>query len=100
MCIMSGVYDHFGRDRWFLYPTITTGTGTFETKTAAPFTPEQIAEIEKLIKDFTTAKEAAKVIDDIMGEADCLDMDKAKLDARVKELEAEIKRLKKQARDK
>jgi hypothetical protein len=51
-------------------------------------------DIPKLLEDFRRAQEAAQTVDTLTGQPDCVDPEKAKLEARVAELEAELAALK------
>ncbi len=54
---------------------------------------EEIASIKKLISDFREAMEAAKTVDRLTEQPDCVDPEKAKLQDRVIELEKRISSL-------
>ena len=56
-------------------------------------TKADIDELIKLLKDFRKAEAAAKVVDELTGQKDCVDPEKAKLLERVAQLEKEIEKL-------
>lgn len=91
MCVISMVYDTFTPriDRWQIpiHPTV-------------PIHPWPISDLERLLKDFRKAAEAAKVVDALTGQPDCADPEKAKLEARVADLEREVKRLRRKPKRK
>src|SRR5262245_24767074 len=53
------------------------------------------ADFKKLVKDIKEAVDAAKKVDELTGQPDCVDPEKAKLMERVAELEKEVQKLKK-----
>lgn len=79
MCVYSMVMDHYeGR---FPY-----------TVTAVPFVPTHIetapaADWLKLVGELKQAAEAAKMVDKLTGQPDCVDPEKQKLEERVAQLE-------------
>lgn len=52
-------------------------------------------DLRKLLESFRQAQEAAKTVDDLTGQKDCVDPDKAQLLERVERLEKELAKLKK-----
>lgn len=54
---------------------------------------EEIEALQKLINDFKTAVEAAKIVDRLTGQPDCVDPEKKKLEDRVAKLEQQIAQL-------
>jgi hypothetical protein len=110
MCVMSMVHDHFGKkfdDFWGIplpqieehpitgkLPTTTLIPVSLPTSTEMPFvvlTTEQNEMLKNLIKEFREAVAAAKTIDRLTNQPDCLDPEKGKLEMRVAELEMRIK---------
>lgn len=112
MCVVSMVYDRF---QPFFPPQpigpFTPPPGYPWGDPIGPFLPQDdpapwgrpdvskeqqkaIDAWKKLIEDFTKAKEAAEIVDKLTGQPDCVDPEKAKLEERVKQLEAEIEALK------
>ncbi len=82
MCTLSMVHDHYDQ-RIPSWPNMIP-----------PWTPSlaqqsviDLAELRKLIDDFRAAVEAAKTVDRLTGQPDCLDPEKAKLQERVDRLE-------------
>jgi hypothetical protein len=57
------------------------------------FTPEEVADLRKLIANYREAMKAAETVDRLTGQPDCEDPEKAKLKERVAELEAYALRL-------
>ena len=85
MCVMSKVYDHYSPkfpDDWWKQPQIFS-----------PPNSEELFEIRELIKEFREAIKLAKRLDQLTDQEDCEDPDKAKLEARVAELENQVKKL-------
>jgi hypothetical protein len=94
MCVISMVHDHY--DRTFPNP-VPNWVGPFVTPQPslgfADFviiSKDEADRMHKLIADFRSACEAAKVVDKLTGQPDCLDPGKAKLEARVAELEKKL----------
>ncbi len=85
MCVMSMVHDHFDGQ----FPPFG-GIGKFPWNTPIP-DPAEIARLEKVIQDFREAQEAAKKLDTLMKQPDCVDPVKEQLQKRVAELEAQLK---------
>lgn len=83
MCVVSMVYDHFeNKIPWVKpvnqpsMPLDMSGLGTFTY------------DLQETLDSFKRASEAAKIVDEKTGQPDCVDPEKAKLEARVRELEA------------
>jgi len=102
MCVMSMVHDHFaplipdpGRTDW-VPPSVTTVdlSGLAGSVAMAP----AIAELRKLIAEFREAVEAARKVDLLTKQPDCVDPEKAKLEFRVAALEKALDRLSKPKR--
>lgn len=88
MCVVSMVHDHY-------WPVFEPYTGRQQTITIPPF-PTVSNDLEKIIKaieDFKRAIEAAKTVDSLTQQPDCVDPEKAKLLERVEWLEKEIERI-------
>lgn len=97
MCIVSNVYDSF--DPLIPYPRPSPVQPNNPGAGMWPWTPQlDLAPLEKLIADFKEAVETAKKLDRLMGNADCADPEKAKLEARVRELETQIENINLRAR--
>lgn len=77
MCIVSMVYDRY--NPWL------------PEKVPDPLTPEQVDNIKRTIEDFFRDKTDAERLDKTLGQPDCADPEKAKLEERVRELEAALK---------
>jgi hypothetical protein len=77
MCIVSMVYDTY--NPWL------------PEKVPDPITPEQAEKIQQTIADFLRDKADAERLDKTLGQPDCADPEKAKLEERVRELEAQLK---------
>jgi hypothetical protein len=84
MCVVSMVHDHyFDRFKPYVQPQ--------ETKWPWPAEPPvDTDELRKLIDEFKEAIAAAKKIDVLTKQPDCVDPEKAKLSARVAELEKKL----------
>lgn len=111
MCVVSMVHDHFypkfpkDIEEWpGIVPvipvtpaSIPSGTVTITTgPIKAPFqiiSNEEVEALQKLINDFKTAVEAAKAVDRLTGQPDCVDPEKKKLEERVAKLEQQIAQL-------
>ena len=87
MCMISNVHDHFSP----VIPTVTPQPWipweNVPVTTPGPWDLERMAE---LLKAFQDAKDAAKKFDALTGQPDCLDPEKAKLEDRIKQLEAAL----------
>lgn len=79
MCTVSMVMDHY-REPFKTYEPYTVVT-------TPSITPEEIASLQKIIKEFKEAVKAAKTLDKLMKQADCVDPEKVKLEKRVARLE-------------
>lgn len=88
------VYDHF-QDR---FPKTITNPATSITFAPQPAPAVDIEELRQLIKDFREAVEAAKKVDALTNQPDCVDPEKAKLEERVAALEKQIAQLTKRKR--
>jgi hypothetical protein len=90
MCVVSMVHD-------FYEPRIPRQWGDYQqpTITITPQLPTaaEVAELRQLIKDFREAVEAAKRIDALTNQPDCVDPEKAKLEERVAALERRLEGL-------
>ncbi len=91
MCFVSNVSDFYGKKFEPLWPTQAVPS------TNITWTPPSVdlSELKLLIDDFKQAMEAAKKLDVLMKQPDCVDPEKAKLEARVAELEAKLAEMKK-----
>ncbi len=104
MCVVSMVHDFYD-DRFDKYFPIPVGFPTTETIpvnhpnqfTVSPPSVD-LAELRQLIKEFKEAMAAAKVVDKLTGQPDCVDPEKAKLIERIENLEKELRKLKSKAR--
>lgn len=91
MCVMSMVHDHFAPK----FPDLGTGGSTTDlAKLFGPKTDAELdalkAELRQLIADFKEARAAAAKVDELTGQADCVDPKKATLEERVSRLEREV----------
>lgn len=90
MCVISMVHDHFNP----MIPDITQimqpGTVIEPIDWSKLLGGADLAELRQLIADFRAAVDAAKTVDALTKQADCLDPEKAKLEERVKRLEKVI----------
>jgi hypothetical protein len=91
MCVISNVMDHYNP----LFPAPTPlpvdGPGVHDfdwTKFFQP--PIDLVELRKLVDEFKEAVAAAKKLDIILKQPDCIDPEKAKLEERVAALEARL----------
>lgn len=101
MCIVSMVHDHYGPrfpspDR-ILWPSpvspFVPPVDIHPAPATAPLTlisAEEVAELRKLIAEFREAVAAAARLDVLTRQPDCVDPEKAKLEARVAELERRL----------
>lgn len=80
MCMMSMVHDHY-KD---LFPSPTY---PWPSPSAASVPPIDIEALRNLINDFNAAVAAAKTLDVLMKQPDCVDPEKAELQKRVASLE-------------
>lgn len=103
MCVVSMVHDYY-KDRipeswpWRLLPEPSDrkprgnplGNGF---PYGPPIPSKEIQDLRKLIDDFRQAVEAAKKVDALTAQPDCVDPKKATLEQRVEELERQLKRI-------
>jgi hypothetical protein len=75
MCVISMVHDYY----WKRLPKQQQNTDLID-----------LSELRKLMDDFKAATEAAKIVDKLTGQPDCIDPEKAKLQERVAELERKL----------
>ncbi len=108
MCVVSNVHDHFDplipREPWTPYPWSPSAPGvgggawpyTTQPDTTQPYTkpPWDPKDMEELIKNFRKAVGAAKIVDELTNQPDCVDPKKAELENHIKRLEDEIALLK------
>lgn len=88
MCVVSMVMDHFGKRFEPLYPY-----PNWPRPTIQPLQPFDPVGAKVLIDEFKKAVEAARTVDKLTNQPDCEDPEKAKLEARVAELERLVERL-------
>lgn len=90
MCVISNVMDHYNP----LFPVPAPFPGTVPSQTfdfTQMFTPPiDLVELRKLVDEFKEAVAAAKKLDIILKQPDCIDPEKAKLEERVAALEARL----------
>lgn len=95
MCVMSMVVDHyepfFPKEPWTTFPYVPQATPTV----TIPGSPLTLAQWAQLLKDFRAATEAAKTVDDLTGQPDCVDPKKATLLDRVASLERRLAEIEK-----
>jgi hypothetical protein len=89
MCVVSMVYDYY-RPRIEPYYPWYPGS--------SPTIYPQVDEFQKLIEEFKEAIKAARRVDDLTGQPDCSDPEKAKLEERVAELERQLRAKKRKAK--
>ena len=77
MCTLSMVIDHFDQR--------IPGGWTWPPRLSEPAI--DLAELRRLINEFREAVDAAKTVDRLTGQPDCVDPEKAKLQERVERLE-------------
>jgi hypothetical protein len=84
------VMDHYERIIPKLTPPEIVPLPYMEPVQTVPFhfqPPIDLDDLRKLLIEFKEAVEAAKKVDALTGKADCVDPEKQKLEARVRELE-------------
>lgn len=79
MCVVSGAFDS-------LRPVMPRA----ETINWVTISPPEIEELRQLVKEFHAMIAAAKKIDFVLKQPDCVDPEKEKLELRVKELETKL----------
>jgi hypothetical protein len=84
MCVISMVMDNF-EDRFNRKPY-----GMLPSTQPVVISPPELAELRELIAQFKEAVQAAKTVDRLTGQPDCVDPKKAKLEERVAELERRL----------
>lgn len=82
MCVVSMVYDHY-KPQFPWNPAPAPYVSPLVDKQA-------VEELRRLIAEFREAVAAAKRVDDLTGQADCADHEKATLEERVRRLEIEV----------
>lgn len=102
MCVVSMIHDHYE-------PRIEPWIRRVFPSPFVPFVPsdprrgrklpkqlddDEIETLRKLIEDFSVARKAAETVDALTSQPNCVDPEKAKLQERVRELEEELRRLK------
>lgn len=104
MCTVSMVHDYFEPmfpNPWHVptapidpTPKTIPATQTIWSNwpVLGPGLTEQLAELKAIIADFREAVEAARKVDILTAQPDCVDPEKAKLEGRVAELERQIKK--------
>lgn len=83
MCVVSMVHDHYNEPfrKWLS-----------DTPVIQPWIPvAEIEELRKLIREFREALTAAKRVDELTNQPDCVDPKKATLEERVAELERRLR---------
>lgn len=92
MCVISNVMDYYRP----MFPEFVPSTPTTQpTFTLQPTV--DLAELRKLIEEFKEATKAARTVDRLTGQADCIDPEKGRLEARVAELEAQLAKIREAA---
>jgi hypothetical protein len=99
MCVVSMVFDHYEPRFPRPYDSGTGGglgdwlqqwQGLNREPTVTPSLANEIVEMRKLITEFRQAVEAAKRVDELTDQPDCLDPNKAALEDRVAEIERRL----------
>jgi hypothetical protein len=80
------VHDHYGKT----FPDWVPNAIPNINPPLPIVSPQEAAELRALIKGFREAVQAAKTVDRLTGQPDCLDPEKAKLETRVAELERRL----------
>lgn len=84
MCMVSMIHDQL--KPWV--PDVTPGWPTFIPTTSPPLVePADAQKTRELLEALVKAVEAAKVVDRVTGQPDCVDPEKAKLGERVRAVE-------------
>jgi hypothetical protein len=88
MCMMSAVFDQWRP----AFPPVQQPIYPWNPAPQVPNPPKQYTtdDLRKLVEAFQKALDAAKAYDDITGQPDCEDPDKAKLLARITQLEQRL----------
>lgn len=84
--VFDNYYDRFERYEPYRPPQTITFT--------QPLLQLPLDELRKLIDEFKEAVAAARTVDRLTGQPDCADPEKAKLEQRVAELEAQLAAIK------
>lgn len=103
MCVYSMVSDHFNplvpKEPWqpnlvpSVWPsggTITIQPTTFAAQADINALRVEVARLTKIVEDFIAAKAAAETVDRLIGQPDCVDPEKARLEERVADLEKRL----------
>ena len=90
MCVVSMVHDHYA-------PLIPDWTKPFAPTPILPIQPEitpaQATDWARIAEEFRRAVAAARVVDELTKQPDCVDPEKAKLEERVAMLEKRLAEL-------
>lgn len=87
MCVVSMVHDHFGKTFPDMQLYISPNTNPPAVTTTTTWPSFDLVELRGLIKEFRELVAAAKRIDEVTGQPDCVDPVKAQLEQRVEKLE-------------
>lgn len=85
MCVVSNVSDFY----WKKFDPWLPGSAP-ESQQFIIHQTVDLSELRKLIDEFKEAMKAAKTVDRLTGQPDCVDPEKAKLQERVAELEKKL----------
>lgn len=97
MCVVSMVHDtYFPKFDPWINPVVPLPMPTSPPMDQIQIVPTQFDELRKLIEDYRKALEAAKVVDRLTGQPDCVDPEKAVLEKRVAELEKKVEEMTKE----
>lgn len=83
MCVISMVHDAY----WKKFEPYIPPAQDF-----SKLTPQELHTLRKMIKDYQTAMEAAKVVDKLTAQPDCEDPNKAELKKTVRKAKKALKR--------
>jgi hypothetical protein len=86
MCVVSNVSDHY----WDRFRPFLPEPQPFDWSRWNPQPSVDLGELARLIQDFKEAMAAAKTVDRLTKQPDCVDPEKAKLLDRVAELERRL----------
>lgn len=98
MCVVSMVFDHYDKVIPYVYTTTTPNLtlqklmeaeqSSRNLKNESPMSVEkELLDIKQLISDFRDAVKAAKTVDTLTQQQDCVDPEKEKLILRIEKLE-------------
>jgi len=96
MCVVSMVHDSFHpRIRPWVERVVPMSPEPFHPQRLAPeidLSPDELRTIRKILDDYKKANAAARVVDDLTGQPDCIDEEKQAMAREIEELRRRLSR--------